>query len=103
VGAIEVVTVKGVLLVAEPPGAVTETGPVVAPVGTTVTISVGLDDATVAATPLKVTVFWLLVALKPVPLMVTDAPTCPLLGLNWMIDTWFELCREIDWRLPTAS
>jgi len=57
VGSVELVTVKGVLLVAEPAGAVTEIGPVVAPAGTAVTISVGLDEATVAATPLKVTVF----------------------------------------------
>ncbi len=61
------VTVKFVLLVAEPEGLVTPIGPVVAPDGTVETICVAVDDVTVAVTPLKVTVFWLGVVLNPVP------------------------------------
>jgi hypothetical protein len=60
-------TVKAVALVAEPAGVVTEIVPVVAPTGTETTSFVALDDATVAAVPLNATVFWLGVALNPVP------------------------------------
>jgi hypothetical protein len=56
-------TVNEVLLVAEPAGLVTTIGPVVAPVGTVVTIKLVLDAESVALTPLKVTLFWLAVAL----------------------------------------
>jgi hypothetical protein len=50
-------TVKGALLVADPAGVVTTSGPVVAPDGTLVTICVAVAEETVAVTPLKVTVF----------------------------------------------
>ncbi len=61
------VTSKLVALVAEPPGAVTAMLPVVAP-GGTVTVSSNADaSVTVAAVPLKVTVFKPGVAPKPVP------------------------------------
>jgi hypothetical protein len=60
-------TVKEPLLVAEPAGAVTEIGPVVAPAGTVATMCELVDELTNAVTPLKVTVFWPDVALKPVP------------------------------------
>jgi hypothetical protein len=63
----ELATVNGLALVTEPPGEPTPIGPVVAPDGTLVTIWLGLDEITVAAVPLKVTVFWLTVALNPVP------------------------------------
>jgi hypothetical protein len=43
VGSVEVVTVKGVLLVAEPAGVVTTMGPVVAPAGTVVRIWVAVQ------------------------------------------------------------
>ena len=99
----EAVTVKAALLVADPAGAVTAIGPVVAPDGTLATISVGVDELTVAATPLNVTVFSLGVALNPVPEIVTVVPTGPLLGVNSMIDTSEELWREIESRLPTSS
>src|SRR5262249_6387451 len=54
---LELGTVNGLPLVAEPDGEVTEIGPVVAPAGTVVTIWLGLDEITVAAVPLKATVF----------------------------------------------
>src|SRR5207253_1271477 len=50
-------TVYGVLLVAEPLGVVTAIVPVVAPVGTVVSICVAVDDVTVAVTPLNCRVF----------------------------------------------
>src|SRR5574342_597596 len=61
------VTVKGVALVADPAGAVTAMGPVVAPAGTVACSWVGVADFTTAAAPLNVTAFWLGVAPKPVP------------------------------------
>jgi hypothetical protein len=61
------VTVKDAVLVAEPPGAITWIVPVVAPLGTLVVICVEVEAVTVAVTPLNLTVFWLGVALNPVP------------------------------------
>jgi hypothetical protein len=57
----------------------TETGPLVAPAGTVVEIVVALDVVTVAAVPLKLTVFPHDV-LKPVPKIVTLVPMEPLFG-----------------------
>jgi len=57
VGAAEVVTANGILFVAEPVGVVMAIGPVVAPLGTLVTICVVVAEVTVAAIPLKVTEF----------------------------------------------
>src|SRR5574342_710668 len=48
------VTVKGVALVADPAGAVTAMGPVVAPAGTVACSWVGVADVTTAAAPLNV-------------------------------------------------
>ena len=56
-GPVAPVTVNAELLVVEPAGAVTAIGPVVAPAGTVVTIWFAVADVTVAAVPLKVTVF----------------------------------------------
>ena len=60
-------TVNDAALDAEPDGNVTPIGPVGAPDGTVATNCVGADELTVAAIPLKVTVFRLGVWLKPVP------------------------------------
>jgi hypothetical protein len=54
-----------------------EMGPVNAPPGTTVLMVVALKEFTIAATPLKDTVG---VVLKLVPVIVTNAPTAPLVG-----------------------
>ena len=67
VGTPEPFTVKGVVLVAVPPGVVTVIAPVVAPAGTVVLICVAVAALTVAAVPLKVTVLSTALALKPVP------------------------------------
>jgi hypothetical protein len=60
-------TVNGTVLDTGLPVVATEIAPVVAPVGTVVTILVAVEETTVAAVPLKVTVFWLGVVLKAVP------------------------------------
>jgi hypothetical protein len=96
-------TVNEPVLVAEPLGDVTAIVPVVAPEGTLVVIWVAVEAVTVAVVPLNVTAFWLGVALKPVPWIVTEVPTVPLPGENSMIATVLEAWREMLSRLPTAS
>src|SRR5437763_1882043 len=76
---------------------------VVDPAGALVTSSVAVAEFTVATVPLNLTVFWLGVALKLVPAIVTVAPTGPLLGVNSMIETAVEPLVAIESRLPTAS
>jgi hypothetical protein len=84
VGAPATVTVKLVGLVAVPLGVVTRIGPVVAPVGTATVILVA------APLTLKPGAFTLLnetpvAPVKLVPLIVTDVPTGPLVGLKEVI------------------
>jgi len=62
------------------PLTVTTTFPVVAPVGTVVTIEVALQLVAVAVVPLNFTVLVPCVVPNPVPVMVTDAPTAPEAG-----------------------
>lgn len=78
-------------------------GPEVAPEGTVVTISVAEEERTVAAVPLKVTMFSLGTVENAVPEIVTEAPTGPFFGLIAMMETTEELCREIARRFPAAS
>jgi hypothetical protein len=83
VGAPVVVTVKVFELVAVPLGVVTEIGPVVAPEGTVALIRVAFCTVKVVAeTPLKRTA---VAPVKFVPLIRTDVPTGPLVGLNDVI------------------
>lgn len=81
VGGLFVVTKKSVALVTVPSlGTETAIRPVVAPLGTVAVICVpAWLTVKVAATPLNVTrfAFW-----KLVPVMVTDVPTGPLVGVN---------------------
>src|SRR5688500_17494444 len=69
--------VKGSVLVAESPPTVTCTRPL-PPAGTIAVMFVGVLADTTAFTPLKVTVLFPGVALKFVPLIITDAPTGPI-------------------------
>jgi hypothetical protein len=80
-------TVKLVVVVAEPPGVVTLMGPVVAVEGTVAVIWVGESTVlVVAATPLKVTeVVVKPVPLKFVPVILTCVPTGPKAGVNDVI------------------
>jgi len=78
----EAVTVKEIELVAMPFGVVTVIGPVVAAVGTAVTICVAVAELTVAFVPWKATVSWLEFVLNAVPLIVTLVPTGPLCGVK---------------------
>ena len=96
-------TVNGVPLVADPIGVVTAIVPVSAPEGTAATIWVTDAVVTVAATPLNVTVFWLGVALKPVPDIVTVEPTMPAFGVKSLIATAASPGRSIAVMFPTGS
>ena len=79
------VTVKLNPLLATPP-TVTTTFPVVAPVGTVATMLVAFQLViVVAVVPLNVTVLVPCVAPKFVPVIVTDAPTTPDVGLRLVI------------------
>ena len=83
-------TVKLVVLVAEPPGVVTLIGPVVAVEGTVAVIWVAEFTTNVAVTLLKVTPVVvkfapLTVPLKFVPVIVTDVPVGPKVGVNEVI------------------
>jgi hypothetical protein len=80
-GVVSVKTVKLAPLLATPP-TVTITLPVVAPAGTAAAILVALQLAGVAATPLNFTVLAPCVAPKFAPLIVTDTPTNPDVGLK---------------------
>src|SRR5438874_1007336 len=78
-----VVTVKLLVLVAVPTEVLTLIGPLLAPLGTVVVIWVSAVTLHLAAAPLeKVTV---VVPLKLLPLMVTEVPTGPLVGLKELI------------------
>ena len=79
---VTVVTVKFVELVAVPFGVVTEIGPVVAPEGTVALIRVAFCTVKVAETPLKRTA---VAPVKFVPLILTEVPIGPLVGLNDVI------------------
>jgi hypothetical protein len=79
---VTVVTVKFVELVAVPFGVVTEIEPVVAPEGTVALIRVAFCTEKVAETPLKRTA---VAPVKFVPLILTEVPIGPLVGLNDVI------------------
>lgn len=72
-------TAKDTLLLAVPPIVTTKLPPVDPP-GTGTTICVGLQLRGVALVPLKVTTLVPWVAPKPVPVMLTEAPTAPTAG-----------------------
>ena len=103
VGAEKGATVNGSLLVADPPGAVTLTGPVVAPAGAVATSRVVVAEVTVAVVPLNLTTLLAAVALNPVPEMVTEVPAGPRRGEMARIATWEEGWRVIEVRLPAGS
>src|SRR2546425_9356556 len=75
-------TVKLLALVAVPPDVVTLIGPVVAPLGRVVAIEVDEFTVKLAATPLMVTD---VAPVKFVPVIVTLAPTGPLVGEKLVI------------------
>src|SRR5439155_16121785 len=81
VGALAV-TVKLLLLVAVPPGVVTLSGPLVAPLGTVAAIEVEEFTVKLLLVPLNVTA---VAPVKAVPLIVTLLPTGPLAGVKLVI------------------
>ncbi len=76
------VTVKSVALVAVLPDTLTVIGPVVAPVGTVVTILVVVFEVMEANVPLKRTSFNEEMVLKFVPVIVTEVPSGPIAGVK---------------------
>jgi hypothetical protein len=80
VGTAPAVTVKLVALVAVVPPTVTVIFPVVAPAGTVVVIEVAVLAVTTAVVPLNLTVLLARIVLKLVPVIITVAPTGPLVG-----------------------
>src|SRR5215831_5514984 len=84
-------TVKPYPFVCTPP-VVTTTGPVVAPVGTIAVMLVSVQLFTVAESPLKVTDPVL--ALKPLPVMVTIVPRSALAGVMAVIEGAFSWPRD---------
>ena len=81
-GEVSIATVKLVALVPVTPPTVTVIAPVVAPEGTEVVILVAVLAVTVAVVPLNFTVLFAGVALKFVPVIVTEVPTAPLVGVK---------------------
>ena len=79
-----VVTVKLLVLVPVKPPTVTLTVPVVAPDGTmaVMLVAVGVPVILVTVVPLNFTVLLAAVVLKFVPVIMTDVPTGPLVGLK---------------------
>src|SRR5256885_10786787 len=75
-------SVNAALLVADPPGVVTLSRPVVAPAGTVAWIAVAELTVKLALTPLNATA---VAPVKFVPLMVTLIPTGPLVGAKLVI------------------
>ena len=74
------VTVNGCVVVTVPPGVVSETTPVVAPVGTVALTDVAeTTDREVPVAPLNLTA---VVPVRLVPVIVTTVPTGPLTGVN---------------------
>jgi hypothetical protein len=79
---------------------VTLIGPVVAPDGTVVTISVLVELVTTADVPLKLTALFAAVVSKLVPTMVTVVPAVPLVGekLEMVTDDVLPQPDRIIWR-----
>src|SRR6185312_13355671 len=73
------VTVNDAVLAPVPAGVVTAIGPVAAPAGTVAVIWVAELTVNVAALPPKVTA---VAPVKPLPVLVTDVPTGPEVGVN---------------------
>ena len=103
VGAELAATVNDVLRVADPDGVVTAIAPVVAPDGTEVTISVAVEDVTVAAVPVERHGILAWCGAEAHPKELHRRPTGPLFGVSSKIATLPELFRVIERRLPTAS
>jgi len=82
VGVASTVKLDALVTVIPVPLTATEIGPVVAPIGTEVVMLVGVEAVTVASVPLNRTSLSPGVALKFVPLIITDAVTAPPVGLK---------------------
>src|ERR1700722_10449610 len=81
-----------------PPPSFTITRPLIV-LGTVATICVALQLLTVAATPFNLTVLVPCEAPNPVPLIVTDVPTAPLVG-DRLVITGFGMVKTWSLLLP---
>ncbi len=91
------VTIKSFALVAVLPATVTVIFPEVAPAGTVTVILVAVLAVTVAVVPLNCTVLFEGVVLKFAPVIVTEIPTEPEVGVNEVIvGTDTKLQTEAD-------
>jgi hypothetical protein len=94
-------TVKFVELVAVPPGVVTAIGPVPAFIGTGAVICVSkFTVKLVAVTPPKVTA---VAPVKPVPVITTEVPTGPIVGLNEVIVGRGAVTSKLDGLMAVPS
>jgi hypothetical protein len=96
-------TTKADTAVAVPPGAVTVTGPVVAPAGTVTVSDVSVASVTVAAVPLNFTVVVPGWSENPVPRIRTVSPGPPRSGVTSMTDTSADGWRVMPARFPATS
>ena len=96
-------TTKFSALVAVRPLVSTLSAPVDAPTGTVTTRRCALAALTAAATPLKRTVLFAGVVLKPEPVTVTSVPEGPELGVNSKSDRSVTDRRLISRMLPPSS
>jgi hypothetical protein len=92
---------KLVALVALPPLVVTAILPVATPAGTSAVTSVSEITVKVADLLSNVT---FVVCFRPVPLMVTDVPTGPLVGLKLvMVGSTSNVCRLVNVVVPVVT
>jgi len=97
-------TVKFIVLVPVRDPTVTVIAPVVAAEGTVTTSCVVVADDTVAVVPLNLTVSFVFVALKFKPVIVTEAPTTPLVGVKLVMDgATVKLPLLVPVLLPTVT
>jgi hypothetical protein len=83
------------------PFTVTTAFPVVAPAGTVATMLVAVQFVTVAAVPLNMTVFVPCAPPNPLPAMVTEAPTAPVVGKRLVMAGITVKCTPLLLAPPT--
>lgn len=92
---------KLVVHVALPPLVVTAVFPVAAPVGKSAVTSVSELTVRVADFPSNVT---FVVCFRPVPLMVTEVPSGPLVGVKLvMVGSTLKVCARVNVVVPVVT
>ena len=89
------ITSKSLTLVPVLPLTVTDSLPVVAPLGTVTCKEVLLAETTEATAPLKLTISAAAFELNPVPVIVTVSPAWPVTGVKlWMVGVGFVIVND---------